>query len=105
MEADGARDARLAPRRQEDAILAFMPTITPKAYSAGIAWAMCVYLLLFAAPPATPPEAMDKYRGCARAPPQPQPSSRPHTAAARPPAPRRAHPQPPPTQLHERGRK
>lgn len=55
-------DGRVQRRRpNEAAILAYMPTITPKTYAGVMAWIMCIYLLLFAVPPATPPEAMHRY--------------------------------------------
>lgn len=53
-------------RRDETAVLDYLPRMTPRTYSAMMAWVMCIYLLLFAVPPATPPEAMHRYRECAR---------------------------------------
>ncbi|KAG8463158.1 hypothetical protein KFE25_011155 [Diacronema lutheri] len=49
-------------RRDETAVLDYLPRMTPRTYSAMMAWVMCIYLLLFAVPPATPPEAMHRYR-------------------------------------------
>jgi hypothetical protein len=53
----------MAPRRRDEtAILEYLPRMSPRTYSALMAWVACAYLLLLAVPPQSPPEKMGEYR-------------------------------------------
>lgn len=56
-------DARVRRRGDgADALLPYLPRMTPRVYTGLVGWVLCVYLLLAATPPATPPERLDRYR-------------------------------------------
>lgn len=48
-------------RRDEVAILRYLPKMTGKTYGAFMLWVCCAYLLIFAAAPASSPAALDRY--------------------------------------------
>eukprot|EP00307_Rebecca_sp_RCC1486_P000958 CAMPEP_0119406480 /NCGR_PEP_ID=MMETSP1335-20130426/783_1 /TAXON_ID=259385 /ORGANISM="Chrysoculter rhomboideus, Strain RCC1486" /LENGTH=286 /DNA_ID=CAMNT_0007430559 /DNA_START=22 /DNA_END=882 /DNA_ORIENTATION=- len=54
-------DGRVRPAA-EAALLPYLPRMTPKVYAGFMGWIFCIYFLLIATPPATPPERMENYK-------------------------------------------